>query len=247
MLKKTLLGLSIAAIAFTPTAAFSYESGDIIVRGGAAKVSPDSSSTMINIDTPALGSTGVNDAGVDSDIQLGVSFTYMMSEFVGVEVLAATPFEHNIDLPLLATDIASTKHLPPTVTLNYHLAEPSSKFQPYVGMGLNYTMFFDEKVTPALDSTATFQALVDATGASATLGGVSGTKIDLEDSTGVAIHAGFDYQFTDSFGLNASYYWIDINTTAEITTTDSSVGAVKATVDVDIDPSVYMLGMTYKF
>ncbi|WP_255376214.1 MULTISPECIES: OmpW family outer membrane protein [unclassified Oleiphilus] len=70
--------------------------------------------------------------------------------------------------------------------------------------------------------------------------------MELEDSTGVAIHAGFDYVLTDSIDLNGSYYWIDIDTKAEITT-DSNAGKVKASVDVDIDPSIYMLGISYTF
>jgi outer membrane protein len=248
MLKKTLLSLSIASIALSASTAFAYEEGDIILRGGAAKVAPDASSGMIFIDQPALGNTGVDGVDVDSDTQLGLSLTYMMSDSIGVEVLGATPFKHDISLEALNTDIASTKHLPPTVTFNYHFAEPSSVFQPYVGIGLNYTTFFEEKVTPALDNAATFDLLASLTGGvpAGTITSVANTKIDLDDSFGVAIHAGFDYALTDSIGLNASYYWIDIDTTAEITT-DSNVGQVKASVDVDIDPSVYMIGATYKF
>ncbi|KZY67297.1 hypothetical protein A3742_13910 [Oleiphilus sp. HI0071] len=248
MLKKTLLSLSIASIALSASPAFAYESGDIIVRGGAANVTPDASSGMIFIDTPALGNTGIDGVDVDDDTQLGLSLTYMFNPSVGIEVLGATPFKHDISLDALGTDIASTKHLPPTVTFNYHFMDSASDFQPYVGMGLNYTMFFEEKVTPALDNAAVFDLLASSTGnlPAGTITSVANTKIELDDSTGVAIHAGFDYALTDSIGLNASYYWIDIDTTAEITT-DSNAGPVKATVDVDIDPSVYMIGMSYKF
>ena len=254
MLKKTLLSLSIASIALGASSAFAYESGDIIVRGGAAKVSPDASSGMIFIDQPALGNTGIDGVDVDSDTQLGLSLTYMMNDSIGVEVLGATPFKHGISLTgaggaaTLYQDIATTKHLPPTVTFNYHFAEPSSSFKPYVGIGLNYTMFFEEKATTTLDNAGVIDLLASSTGnlPAGTITSVANTKVDLDDSFGVAIHAGFDYMLTDSIGLNASYYWIDIDTTAEITT-DSNAGAVKATVDVDIDPSVYMIGATYKF
>lgn len=247
-IKKTLLSLSIASVALGAGSAFAYEEGDIIIRGGAAKVAPDASSGTIKIGTPALGNTGIDKVDVDSDTQFGITATYMLSESLGIEVLAATPFEHDISLAALNTDIASTKHLPPTVTFNYHLFGAGSKFQPYVGAGLNYTVFFDEKVTPALDNGATFDVLASATGnlPAGTITSAANTKIDLEDSAGIAIHAGFDYAFTDNIGINVSYYWIDINTTAEITT-DSNAGQVKAEVEVDIDPSVYMIGATYKF
>ncbi len=254
MLKQTLLSLSIASIALGANPAFAYEAGDIIVRGGAAKVAPDASSGMIFIDQPALGNTGIDGVDVDDDTQLGLSLTYMLNQSVGIEVLGATPFKHGISLSGAAgaatnyQDIATTKHLPPTVTFNYHFMDPAAKFQPYVGMGLNYTMFFEEKATTTLDNTGVFDLLASSTGnlPPGTITDVANTKVDLDDSFGVAIHAGFDYMLTESIGLNASYYWIDIDTTAEIKT-DSNAGAVKAAVDVDIDPSVYMIGMSYKF
>lgn len=247
-IKKTLLSVSIASVAFGTGSAFAYEQGDIIVRGGAAKVAPDGSSGTINIGAPALGTTGIDQVDVDSDTQFGITATYMLSNNLGVELLAATPFKHNIYLAALNTDIASTKHLPPTITFNYHLLSSDSAFQPYVGAGLNYTVFFDEAVTPALDNAATFDVLASATGnlPAGTITSAANTKIDLEDSAGIAIHAGFDYAFTENIGINVSYYWIDINTTAQITT-NSNAGQVKAEVDVDIDPSVYMIGATYTF
>lgn len=253
MLKKTLLSLSIASIALSANPAFAYEAGDIIVRGGAAKVAPDASSGMIFIDNPALGNTGIDGVDVDDDTQLGLSLTYMLNESVGIEVLGATPFKHGISLTGAGgaatnyQDIATTKHLPPTVTFNYHFMDPAAKFQPYVGMGLNYTMFFEEKATTTLSDPGVVSILASsAAGSTVTVSSTSNTKVDLEDSFGVAIHAGFDYALTDNIGINASYYWIDIDTTAEITT-DSDIGNIKASVDVDIDPSVYMIGMSYKF
>lgn len=253
MPSKKLMTLAIAAAITSPIAS-AYEAGDILVRGGAALVSPDASSGMIYINTPALGNTTVDNVNVDDDTQLGLSVTYMMNESFGVEVLGATPFKHGISLrgaggaATQYKDIATTKHLPPTVTFNYHLGEAGEKFQPYIGMGLNYTIFFDEEATTTLDSAGTFDLLASLTGnlPANTITSVTNTKVDLDDSMGVAIHAGFDYAITDSIGINASYYWIDINTTAEITT-DSNAGQVKASVDVDIDPSVYMLGVSYKF
>ncbi|KZX78147.1 hypothetical protein A3715_00305 [Oleiphilus sp. HI0009] len=68
----------------------------------------------------------------------------MFSDTLAIEVLGVTPFEHDISLAINA-DIASTKRLSPTVTLNYHLIDSGSKFQPYVGMSLNYTAFFEGK------------------------------------------------------------------------------------------------------
>ncbi|MFT6030629.1 MAG: outer membrane protein [Oleiphilaceae bacterium] len=167
--------------------------------------------------------------------------------------MAATPFEHDINLPILPSvnsalgeKTASTKHLPPTVTLNYYMNDASSKFQSYIGFGLNYTIIFEEKVTSNLDN----PAVIDVLAGGGAISGISSTDIELEDSFGVTLHAGFDYALTDEIGISFSYYKLDIDTEAKVTTT-STVGAytgpLVATVDVDIDPSVLMLGLSYKF
>jgi len=78
------------------------------------------------------------------------------------------------------------------------------------------------------------------------------TNIDLENSLGLAIQFGFDYVLTGNIALSVAYWRINLDTEAEITTTAdvASVGTavpIKTHVDVDIDPSVYMVGIAYKF
>ena len=66
-------------------------------------------------------------------------------------VLAAWPFEHDIETKgaLAGTgDAAEVKHLPPTVTLQYHF-NTTSRLHPYVGAGINYTNFFSEDTNPS--------------------------------------------------------------------------------------------------
>jgi outer membrane protein len=250
-MNKTLLSVAIAGSLGMSVSALAYEQGDYIVRGGAAVVEPQDSSSPVEITQPALGSTGVAEVGVDTNTQVGLSLTYMYTPTVGVELLAATPFSHDIvGAEGVATvgKLAETKHLPPTLTVNYHLNDPASAFQPYIGAGINYTLFFNEEASSTLDSTAVINALASAAaGAPVDVGAVSGTDIDLENSFGLAAHIGFDYQLTDNIGINAAFWRIDINTEAEVTTNTANVGAVKAKVDVEIDPNVYMFGVTYKF
>ena len=89
-------------------AAMAYDAGDIIVRAGVATVDP-------------AGDGALNGAlDVKSNSQLGLTLTYMLSEDWGVGVLAATPFKH--DITLAGKIIGSTKHLPPTVTAQYHFS-----------------------------------------------------------------------------------------------------------------------------
>ncbi len=204
--------------------ALAYEAGDIILRAGIASVQPDEDSSALKLDGTALAGTS---AGVDNNEQLGLTGTYMLTSNLGVGLLAATPFEHDIKANGLAggIDAGSTKHLPPTLTLQYFPMDSASDFQPYVGIGINYTAFFDEKVDSELE------------------GLLGNGDLELDDSIGLALEAGFDYAIDEHWVLNAAVWYIDIETDADFKFDSGS--RVKA--DVDIDPWVYMLGVGYKF
>lgn len=141
--------------------------------------------------------------------------------------MGALPFEHDIvgSGTLEGVDIGSTKHLPPTVSLQYHPFNESS-FQPYLGIGINYTTFFDTDASDTLDTALAGQS-----------------EISLDDSTGVAFQLGADWKLGENFYLNAAVWKIDIETTADI----SVDGAHAASVDVTIDPVVVMLGAGFSF
>ncbi|MEH6638878.1 MAG: OmpW family outer membrane protein [Porticoccaceae bacterium] len=203
-------------------AVLAYESGDIIVRAGVASVQPVEDSGALEVNGAGVPGTG---AGVEGDEQLGLTLTYMLSNRWGVGVLAATPFEHDLSARGLGVDAGSVKQLPPTITLQYFPMHADCKFQPYVGLGVNYTKFFDEDINSELE-------------------GVLGAgDLELDDSFGLAAQAGMDYAINDHWLLNASVWYLDIDTTADFKF-DSGV-RVKA--DVDIDPWVYMVGLGYKF
>ena len=246
-----ILSLSLGA-ALTAQSALAYEGGDIIIRSGIVQVSPDESSTDISIDSPALGSASGAQVGLNNEKQLGLTASYMFSDKFGIELLAATPFSHDI---LASGDLAGlgklgkTKHLPPTLSAHYYPLSATSKFQPYIGVGLNYTTFFDTSASSLLNSASIIDALANMTPGAPGAGAInsaSNTDIELDDSFGLSFQLGLDYELTDNLSLNASYWLIDIDTEAKITS-DTNLGKVTATVDVDVDPSVYMLGLAYKF
>ncbi|WP_257295176.1 OmpW family protein [Endozoicomonas sp. YOMI1] len=213
----------ISATALLSGAAQAYEAGDFIVRGGLASVNPD-------VDSGNLYAAGVeqSDSKVDvnNETQLGLSLTYMIQDNIGIELLAATPFSHKLqgkgELSGLG-EFAEVKHLPPTLSVQYYPMDNSSLFQPYVGLGLNYTTFFSEKFINGAD--ATFNSL------------------ELDDSLGLAAQVGFDYQLADNWSLNAAVWYMDIDTTG--TFTDGSNNDYK--IDVSLDPWVYMAGVAYRF
>jgi len=102
------------------------------------------------VDGSRLNGTHVD---VDEDTQLLLNVTYMASSHVGVELLAATPFEHTVNTDglnnfgLKDVDMGKIKHLPPTLSALWYPMAPASKFQPFIGLGVNYTVFFDEDVS----------------------------------------------------------------------------------------------------
>lgn len=168
-LAKTVLAVAVMAAAVP---AMAYQAGDFMVKAGAINVNPKSDN----------GSLAGSKLSVADNTQLGLNFTYMLAPQVGIEVLAATPFKH--DVKLGGATVASTKHLPPTVSAQYYPLDGSSAWQPYVGLGVNYTTFFEEK----------------------------GAANSLSDSWGWALSAGLNYHVDSNWLLNAAVWKMDIDT-----------------------------------
>ncbi|WP_461538024.1 OmpW/AlkL family protein [Spongorhabdus nitratireducens] len=222
-MKKLSLAI-LAATAVMASGAQAYQTGDFVVRGGVTQVSPNVDSGLLKQNNQKVANAKVD---VDSDTQLSLSLTYMLTDNLGVEVLAATPFKHNLKGKGALSGLgnfATVKHLPPTVTLQYYPMDSNAAFQPYVGLGLNYTVFFSEKFKGA-GKTSNFKSL------------------DLESSLGLAGQVGFDYEVAENFSVNASARYIDINTTAKF----KNAAGTKFKIDVELDPWVYTLGVAYKF
>lgn len=214
-MKKTICSLAVVAALVSPSV-FAHKQGDFVLRVGAASVVPNDSSDKI------LGSS--EELEVDSNTQLGLTFGYMFTDNISLEVLAATPFSHDISTDLGGLgNIADTKHLPPTLMVQYYFGEPQSKFRPYVGAGLNYTIFFDE----AFNSTGKAAGLSD---------------LELDDSFGLAANVGVDYMINDQWFLNASAWYANIETEATY-----KAGADTYKTDVKINPWVFMISGGYKF
>ncbi|MFA5631375.1 MAG: OmpW family outer membrane protein [Porticoccaceae bacterium] len=244
--KACVLGMGIVA-ALAASSAAAYEAGDIIVRAGSVSVDPDGGSSGIAL--PALGIAPLagTHTQVDSDTQLGLSLTYMLSDWLGVELLAATPFSHAIGANLMAVGLGAiqagaTKHLPPTLSLVWYPLDRGSVVSPYVGAGINYTVFFDESAHADLERAA---------GALAGLDGPVPMSLKLEDSVGLAAQVGVDLALSERWHLNVAVRWIDIETKATFKARDGSAIAAGTTIaridDVDIDPWVYQVNIGYRF
>lgn len=178
------------------------EKGDIILRGGVHAVNPKSDNSPI--------------VNVDEGYSPSIMLTYFLSDNWAIDVLGALPFKHDVNLNT-GGKVAELKHLPPTISLQYHFLPSGAVFRPYVGAGVNFTLIFDEE----------------------TQGALAGTDLSLDNSFGLAAQIGADFALNDKWAINLEARWIDIDTDATLN------GAALGTVAVD--PLVYGLSVAYKF
>ena len=184
-----------AALALCALPALAQSQGDWTVGIGAHQVNPKSDNGKLAGGTLPL--------SIGSDIKPTVTFEYFVHQDLGIEVLAALPFKHDIDVKGVGK-VGSTKQLPPVVSLQYHF-NSAGKVSPFVGAGINYTTFFSEDTTGAL----------------------AGTKLKLEDSWGLAAHVGVDFALTDKSALRVDLRWADIDSKVKVN------GASMGTANID--------------
>jgi len=177
MHSKMLQAIVVASLAAAPLAVLAdsapgEQKGDWLVRLGVTQVNPKAE----NLQPVGGGTSGIPQSTlvVDSDVSASIDLTYMFTNQFGVELLAAYPFTHGIDAkPYAGGEIraATTDHLPPTLSVVWRPLDGDYWVQPYVGVGVNYTMFFGEEVRGGFTSA---------------LGLPKGTDLSLDDSIGPA-------------------------------------------------------------
>jgi outer membrane protein len=170
------LALGVAAASFAAPA-MAQSQGDWTFGVGIINVNPKS-------DNGTLAGAA---ATIDDNTQLSLTAEYFIRDNLGIELLAASPFEH--DIALGGSNIGSTKQLPPTLSLVYHIPT-NGKVTPFVGVGVNYTTFFSEE---------------------SSLG-----TLDLDNSFGFAATVGADWQISERGALRLNVRYMDIDTDARL-------------------------------
>lgn len=181
------------------------------VRVRATSILPDEDASI----RPVTGSVDIEDVTIPE-----LDITYFFTDHIAAELVLLIS-NHNVDSALTGVgnvDLGEVNLLPPTLLLQYHF-RPDRIFRPYVGAGVNYTVFWDENAP-----------------------GGAVTSIDYDNAVGYAVQAGFDYGLNDRWMLNldAKRYWLD--TDVRIT---SALGPLSA--DVDLDPWTFSIGLGYRF
>ena len=226
---KILLSLAVGAALLAPASAFAQTAsdhqgiaaGDVLIRLRGILVAPNESSGGINPTFPG------EHVKVDDSFMPEVDVTYMATDNVGFELIASTT-KHTASGTSGTTGsigkLASTWVLPPTLTAQYHF-NPHGTVRPYVGAGVNYTIFWNEKASKGLEAA------------------VGPTRVHMSDSAGWAAQAGIDIDLNPKVFLNLDVIYIDIDTTARLDTT--ALGTEK--VRLHLDPLVFGVGVGMKF
>ena len=161
-------------------------------------------------------------AGGKATVSNELGFTPSVEYFfdnspISVELLLATPFKHDVSIEGLG-EVASFKHLPPTVTAKYNFKN-STRFTPYVGVGATVVVPWDEE----------------------TKGAIAGSKLEADVAYGVAGQVGFNFQPADAknWGVFADVRYAQVETDLELDGTN--IG------ELEVNPWVYTVGYSYKF
>ena len=134
MKKSIPLAAALAALALQP--AFADE-GALLVRVRA-----------LHLDSANKDGTGLGLA-INNKTFPEIDFSYFFAPNLAAELILTYPQKQRIYSN--GTEIGSLKHLPPTLTLQYHF-NPTGTVRPYVGAGLNYTNFSSVSFSPAVQT-----------------------------------------------------------------------------------------------
>jgi outer membrane protein len=195
------------------------EAGDFLIRARAILAAPNERSGPVTPSFPTASSS------IDNSFAPELDFTYMATKHIGAELILATTKHHVAGQGPLAGvgRLAGTWVLPPTLTVQYHLA-PDAHVRPYVGAGINYTIFYNEKASASLEKA------------------IGPTRVSLSSSFGYAVQAGVDIDLSRRVFANLDVKYIDIDTTARLTT-----GALVNRERVHLDPLVVGVGVGLRF
>jgi len=170
---------------------------------------------VVNLDSANKDSTGL-DLSINNKVIPEVDITYFFTPNIAAELILTYPQKQ--DIRSGSTKIGSLKHLPPTLTAQYHFL-PEGNIRPYVGAGVNYTLFSDVDFIPAVNAKL---------------------KPGLDSSSfGFALQAGVDIKLDKNLYLNFDIKKVQIKT--DVTSFGAKAGTFK------VDPLLVGVGLGWRF
>lgn len=203
--RRTWMALAASAALIGCSSASAAEAGDWIVRVGGNYVDPKSDNNDL--------------VEVDGAASVTFDVTYMFDRHWGAELLGAVPFSHDISL-VNGPKVATTDQLPPTLSVVYNIL-PEGRLRPYVGVGVNWTIFYNEETSGALNA----------------------ADLSLDQSVGLAAVAGFDLSIDEHWFVNATVRYMNIDTDASVHLPNN--GGTLDVGSVQIDPWAFGFAFGY--
>ena len=151
-----------------------------------------------------------------------IDISYFFTRNIAAELVLTYP--QKIDIDVGGTKQGTIKALPPSLLLQYHFTDLGA-FKPYVGAGVNYTIFYNTRASGSLEAA------------------VGDTDVSMSNSFGWALQAGADIPLNNKLFLNFDVKYIDMSTRARLNTT--AIG--QQSVRVDINPIVVGFGIGTRF
>ena len=144
--------------------------------------------------------------------------SYFFTKNIAAELVLTWPQQVNITAGSGNTNIGKVSALPPSLLAQYHFTDLGA-FKPYVGLGVNYTIFGNRANFPGLGNSV---------------------QVD-QNSVGVVGQIGADYMFDKNWGLNVDVKYATMST--NVTTVQGGTNLGKLT----LNPWMPAVGVTYKF
>lgn len=202
---KTMIATAVVAAALAAAGGASAQdfqpktAGTWLVDVRATTVTPDESGSIFT-------SGGVDsglDVKIDEDTIPSLGISYFLTDKVAVELILGTS-KHTISATTApsATPVHDTWVLPPVLSVQYHPL-PAARFSPYVGVGLNYMIFYKGKDR-------------------------NGFTVDVDNGFGYSLQAGADVALTGPWSLNVDVKKVYFDTKASI-----NGGALHSDVTID--------------
>ncbi len=196
-----------------------------MLRVRALGVVPDSSGSTVNVlGRPDLSSPN-SGLSIGNSVVPELDISYFFTKNLAAElILGVTRNSISGTGTLSGLDIGKTWLLPPTLTFQYHFTDFGA-FKPYIGAGVNYTVFFNQSA------------------ANVAFGPYTVTDLHVSNAWGAAVQFGFDYMLDRHWGLNFDVKKLFLQPDYSATVN----GAIPVSGRANVDPWLIAGGIAYKF
>ncbi|MER8880122.1 OmpW family protein [Mesorhizobium sp. M0684] len=159
-----------------------------------------------------------SDLSYSNTVTPELDISYFFTDNIAAELILGTTYANIGGQDTIGGlgNIGKVWLLPPTLTLQYHFTDFGA-FKPYVGAGVNYTIFYNQDVGSA-----------DA--------------LKVKNTFGTALQVGFDYMVDQHWGVNFDVKKLFLKPDFDVT-----VDSAKLTGKAELDPWLIGAGVTYRF